>query len=551
MRDPAVFKTLSRYFFSRFFENDLLEANGDTLTTAVRALAMAAAPGMMIAFFLQNQYPQRTMWGRIEDRYFFVLYSFVVMAGVAIFEWEMLFPDRLDLLVLSPLPLKSRTMLAAKLTSLGCFLGTFLIAANFFGTWMLPAVSHEGVARQFFAHAVAVTAAGAFGALLVIASGGLLICVLPSPVFRLISPFLRMFVVAILGLLVVHYVRFGDGLDQTLDGPTRWANCVPTFWYLGLYEQLLHGASEAGFVASMAARGLWALMITVVIALITYPLAWLRMKRMALENNGGPGGKSGSFVYARLAQWINLGGRRAVLPFIGQTIMRNSRYQVYLAMYCGIGLAFAVACAFTLQPSLSGPRLALSTLGTHAVVPLLVFWTIAGLRIAFALPVSLSARWIFRVTGSNREACIDAGRLWTLACALAVLTLVLVVLGCLGTPARVLLVQALCGMTVSVLIVETLLFADRGIPFAQPRAPGKTSLPLLLTLFIGVLPVFVVGMERLSLWLERKPWWLVAGLLLIPIMRRGAGSLRRQSQPELQDGDEVEGEFQLLGLGSD
>jgi hypothetical protein len=301
----------------------------------------------------------------------------------------------------------------------------------------------------------------------------------------------------------------------------------------------------------MAARGILALGIAAVIVAITYPLAWLRMKRMALEGDGSSNGKSGSFVYDQVAKSVTIGGRRAVLPFIGQTIVRNNLYQVYLAMYCGVGLALAIACAFTFEPTEQGLHLHVSPSGIHAVVPLLVFWTIVGLRMAFALPLSLPARWVFRVTGADRRDCIAAGRLWTISCALCVLAAALVVLGCLRMSMMALCVQAVCGATVSVVATEALLFADRGIPFAQPRTPGRTSLPLLLTLFVGVLPVFVLGMERLSLWLERNPWWLALALVIAPVAIRSAAFLRHQSQPHLQDGDEVEGEFQLLGLGAD
>jgi hypothetical protein len=113
-----ITRILVDHFFRRFFDNDTLQVDGDTQTTVVRALAIVAAPGLMIAFFLQILYPakpfQRPPWLVIEDHYFFVLFSFVVMGAVSIFEWEMLFPDRIDFLVLSPLSLKPVQMLAAK-----------------------------------------------------------------------------------------------------------------------------------------------------------------------------------------------------------------------------------------------------------------------------------------------------------------------------------------------------------------------------------------------------------------------------------------------------
>src|SRR5438094_741221 len=130
MREPSTTAELTRHFLQRFFENDVLESDGETSTTMSRALAIVAAPGLILPFFLQNSYPQRSAWGRIEDQYFFVLFSFVAMAGVSLFEWEALFPERLDFLVLTPLPLRPGQLLRAKAAALGSFLSLSLLAAN-------------------------------------------------------------------------------------------------------------------------------------------------------------------------------------------------------------------------------------------------------------------------------------------------------------------------------------------------------------------------------------------------------------------------------------
>src|ERR1035438_4751500 len=127
----SIVRTLVDHFFRRFFDNDTIQVEGDTLTTVVRAIAIVTVPGMMVAFYLQNRYP-KTPWGAIGDQYFFVLFSFVVMGAVSTFEWEMLFPDRLDFLVLSPLSVKPLQMLAAKATALIGFLALFLFASNVF-----------------------------------------------------------------------------------------------------------------------------------------------------------------------------------------------------------------------------------------------------------------------------------------------------------------------------------------------------------------------------------------------------------------------------------
>src|ERR1700761_6037017 len=202
MRETSV-RELTRHFFRRFFENDVVQGGDDMVTTVVRALAIVAAPGLMFAFWLQNQYVRRSQWGRIEDEYFFVMFSFVVMAGVATFEWEMLFPDRLDFLVLTPLSLKRWEMPAAKAIALTMFLALFVVASSVFGVIMLPLVTGDGhLWRQVCAQAVATFVAGLSGASLVMLLGGVLLCILPAHLFRTISLFLRMLTITALGLIV-------------------------------------------------------------------------------------------------------------------------------------------------------------------------------------------------------------------------------------------------------------------------------------------------------------------------------------------------------------
>src|SRR5258708_6953478 len=168
----SVTRLLTQHFFRRFFDSDTVQIEGETLTTVVRAISMVAAPGLITAFFLQNSYPRRSQWGAIEDHYFFVLLSFVVLGAVAIFEWEMLFPDRSDFLILTPLPLKPLAMLAAKAAALIAFLTVFLVSSNVFGTLILPAVSKGAFFRQLYAHACAVLLARFSASVFVLPRGG-------------------------------------------------------------------------------------------------------------------------------------------------------------------------------------------------------------------------------------------------------------------------------------------------------------------------------------------------------------------------------------------
>jgi hypothetical protein len=544
----SVSAVLVGHFFRRFFDNDTVQVDGDTLTTVVRAVSIVAAPGLMVSFFLQTGYPRARLWVAIEDRYFFVLLSFVVMGLVSIFEWEMLFPDRLDFLVLSPLSLKPMQMLTAKAGALVGFLALFLVGCNLFGTMILPALTYKGgYIHQAVAHGTAVLLAGVFAALLFLALGGVLLCVLGGARFRVVSPVMQMLSVMELVLLVLHYLMYGAYMHALLSEPLGMARWMPPLWFLGLYERMLHGDAAPAFAQEMARyaiRGTW---VAAGVVALTYPVAWARMRRMAIEGGGRRRGEPSRWVAEVAHHAVRRPGERAVFHFIGQTMRRNNRYQVYLAMYCGSGLALALASALTFRVVGEDVHVELSNWGLHAVMPLLLFWVVAGLRTAFAFPLNLPAGWVFRTAGVNTAECAAAARRWVLFSALGTLACVLIALGASGWGLRRLLVQAVCGLCLCVLLTDGFFYSQQSVPFNQPRMPGRTSFPLMLTLYVGVFPLLVERMVAMEIGLERRllslaPLALAVMLLhALAVLRRGPGEIEEEMEG-------YEGEFQLLGL---
>lgn len=545
---PGTLRILVAHFFRRFFDNDTVQPEGDTQTTVVRALAVVMAPALMAAFWMINKYKWLPPWDRIGVRCFFVVYSFVVMGGVSVFEWEMLFPDKLDFLVLTPLPIRPMTMFAAKAAALAGFLGMFLLATNVGGTGLLSSNWLGPLWPQVKAHFVATLAAGSFAALLFLAIGGVMLCVLSGRMFRVASPLLQMLAVMALMLLLFAYLRFAGAVPALLtQQPLRAARWLPPLWFLGLYEEMLYGSKAPSFAPVMTRYALRALAVVAGVVVVTYPLAWTRVRRMTIEGITRGRGKRSRWMEWVTTEVMQRPGERAVFHFIGQTMARNNRYQVYLAIYCGVGLALAVSSVVSLRVVGGAVKLGFSDYGLHAVMPMLVFWTIAGLRTAFAFPVNLQAGWIFRVTGVDLRECAAAARRWVTVCAGGVLAAILVALGLAGWDARKLLVQAVCGGCLCLLLSDGFFFAQRSVPFNQPRMPGKVSFPLMLTLYIGVYPQFVVGMVWLEGHLERHTGGLAVVCFASAALHTVAAVLRGLSS-EAEDLAEYDGEFQLLGL---
>jgi hypothetical protein len=544
----SITRMLTQHFFRRFFDSDTVQVEGETLTTVVRAISMVAAPGLITAFFLQNSYPRRSQWGAIEDHYFFVLLSFVVLGAVAIFEWEMLFPDRSDFLILTPLPLKPFAMLAAKAAALIAFLTVFLVSSNVFGTLILPAVSKGAFFRQLYAHACAVVLAGLFAALFFLALGGVLLCVLGAAWFRVVSPVVQMMSMAAMVLLMLQYLRYADSMQAWLAEPLGIARWMPPLWFLGVYEHLLHGGGAPPFAREMARYAAGGTLAAALVVLLTYPLAWTRMRRMAIEGSSQTRRQPSQWWTWLIHRVVWRPGERAVFHFIGQTIARKNRYQVYLAMYCGSGLALAIACAVVFRTNGHHVQPALSQEGLHAVMPLLLFWVIAGLRAAFAFPMDMAAGWVFRVTGVSVRECAVAGRRWVLIRAWMVMCSILAVLRLAGWDLRHLLVQLVCGLCLCTLLTDGFFALHTGMPFNQPRMPGTKSLPLMLTLYVGILPPALLGFIRLEMHYERSPLDLLLLGLGVTALHLGLGRLQAGPEEVEEEMEGYEGEFQVLGL---
>ena len=115
-REQSQFEVLVRHLLYRFFHNELLSSDDETRRVMQVSYAVAL-PGMIVALYLFPAYHgfppfplHRPFWSQAADHYFYVMYSFIVMGAATVYEWDLLFPDLLDIFVLSPLPIASRRL---------------------------------------------------------------------------------------------------------------------------------------------------------------------------------------------------------------------------------------------------------------------------------------------------------------------------------------------------------------------------------------------------------------------------------------------------------
>ena len=519
VKPRSVHQILHQHFFRRFFDNDTLTTEGETETTVVRALAFCAVPSLMFAFWLLPSYPgpPRPYWAIEGDRYFFTMFSFVVMGVVATFEWEMLFPDKLDFLILLPMPLRQLELFYAKGKALLSFLGLFLVATNIFSGILFPAEStrkHGNFLLAIGAHFAAVLLSGICASFAVLALEGLVLCLMPLRWFRRVSTGLQCLLITTLLLLFLLYPLISGQLPMLMQGDSTFARWLPPLWFLGLDESLLQGASAPVGAWHLAQIGLYATAAVVLLALATYPLAWARQRKSALEGTMQPHIPRLNPITALLHRTLlKQPQRRAIFHFVSQTITRNTHYQVFLAIYAGVGLALTSAAVLTIKGSAGALHLALSNNGLHAILPLLLFWLVVGLRSAFAFPVDMKARWVFPINlplaGPVFQGAAKAAKLWILLCCGLLLALVLGLLLAAKWPVWNLVVQLAWGIGLSVLMADLFFLGRTQIPFTRPRLPGRAGLPLILTLYAALFPALVLLTVKGELLAEQRGWFLL------------------------------------------
>jgi hypothetical protein len=511
---PNPVTVLTHHFFRLFFQADSSTGESSENTSVVRAIAAVAAPMLMAAFWIVTLSRGMTAWTMAGTHYLFVLYSFCAMGCITTAQWERLFPERIDFLVLLPLPLRPRTLFVAKLRAVGIFLSLFLLSVNLAGTLLLPVLAGRRILPVMFAHAVAVSSAGIASSLAVLALEALVIVLVPERYFQRIAPIVQTLLIAFFLLLFLRIESVGSALQPLLAGDLPQARWFAPLWFLALYESLTGGATATPYAHQLTRYALMSMPALAACVVAAYPAAWARRRHMALEGARSAQIADPAWLTTPMhGVLLRRADQRAIFHFIRHTLARLSRYHVYLAVYCGSGIALALALTARFDVH-HGIHVSIWHSRAQAILPLLLFWAVAGMRGAFLVPADLGARWIFRMAPLRTQQVISTAKLLVFGLCLAVIAAVLIALALCGWSATALLHQAIYGLMAAVLLIDLFFFLESSVPFTRPRIQGENSLPLTLAVYVFGVPVFVL----LAVTLERYAdphWWRLALAVLI------------------------------------
>jgi hypothetical protein len=566
-RERSQFEVLVRHLLYRFFHNELL-ASDDETRRVMQVSYVAALPTLLVSLFLYPAYHAfppapfpRPYWPQVGDHYFFVMYSFLVMGAATVYEWDLLFPDLLDVLVLSVLPISARRLFFARVLALAIFLALVLIGTSALGTLFFPAMTGRvDAGRQMLAHVIAVIMSGTFAATAFLALQGILLNTVGERVFRRITPVLQGGSIMLLLAVLLLFPTLSHSLQTLLSSGDATVRYFPPFWFLGIYEVLLDGAAAPPIFGELAHTGSNTLLCVIAITLLTYPLAYRRRVRQIIEGVGVVNARSSTVAPLRLllhAAILRLPSQRAIFHFITETVIRSHRQRVMLALYGGLAIALALANMLILRIGAGGHvHPSLLPYGIRAAVPLVGFWTVIGLSSVITAPVDRRGSWLFGVLiGRPGPGHLAGTRMWIASWAILLSVATMLILhvfspAALRTP-LVTAGQLLIAVGVPILLADLRLYSVRAIPFTHLRKSSITDFPLMVVRYLIFFPLFITLVVHEESWIEAGPIHLAETIFFLMtahvlLLKAHASSLR---QSTLETPPDESDEFpQSLGL---
>jgi pimeloyl-ACP methyl ester carboxylesterase len=401
------FNVLYRAFLRRLIDPDLLPARGDSSRLVAQIGALLASVSFIVTLMTLPAFVGASAakaavqgWGDEE----FLISTTLAVAGLfAVLAWDSIFPDRRDCLVLGNFPVRPRTIFGAKLAATATGLALSVIAVNVASGVAVPLAI--GGLRALIAYWAVTAAAALFVFCTLMAIQGLAALLLPYQAFLKISNALQ--IAAFFVIVAAYFLTPGPAELQLSKGAPlpAWIGRLPSFWFVGLFE--LWSRSGLGVFEPLVQRAVLAVGVSVPLAGLCYLLSYFRNMRRIVEQ---PDIAPGSRAWRTRLRWGSAGLNRALLLFIGRTMLRSRQHRNLLAAFGGLTLAISLAFAKVMlygnsgmyakarrygfrPPQWNQPNIPMITAGF-----VLLTLAILGTRTAFSIPATLSANWMMRLT---------------------------------------------------------------------------------------------------------------------------------------------------------
>ena len=573
LSERDAFRILFREFFAQLFISESSVSDHQVKVAMIGVLTFLIMPGFFIPVRLIDRFelaavhfpilvsPLTRLMATV-----FVTFAIVAVGVVATFEWDALTFERRDAMVLGPLPVSARTIVAAKLAALGALL---LIAASGINLltalpFSLIATSHQPImatVRLLVAHLVTTMTASAFvfSALVTIRAASSLfgrgrVAIGTLFQFALICALLC-FIVFVPTSLKVEFLRVPHRPVRVIGVHMQpipgWS---PTNWFVGLYDVIRGGAQTGSHQQALIALAMT--LASAAAAVVAVVIGYRHQLRVALAAASAPRVSALARFPSVLARLL-AGRRRAaqgLAEFIVVALARSRAQQAQIAMNAALGVSMIVLELTRRGSDFAGLFQASTALSRLPL--LLAYWVAVGLRASFFVPSELTAAWTFR-TNATEGLRSSHGAIRGAAAALLVppLTALTFVLSATVSGWYDALLHAGFAALACLVLVELVALTVPFMPFTRPYEPGhaklKTRWPLYL---LGVyLFAYVLARIEKACWSDSTSFailllCLAAATLTLDIV--GEMQARRRSMEPPQELGNDEGRIAVLDIGT-
>ena len=511
MRD----RLLVRHFLWRFLEHDLISPNADRHVVLSAFAGTLVAVSLFLAILIATPYqfspdmpPGMTSLSSLDDRFLFTSASMLVMALVAVAQWDALALDWRDTAVLGVLPIPRSVIVRTKFMAVAVLAIGVAVAWNLAPTLLrfvaVPSklgVSLAGALRLTVAHGVVTLAAGAFGFLAVLALREVMSAIMGQARFQRISAAVQatLIVALVTALLLLPGAYTGVARNWLAQGGLR-AKALPPLWFVGLDETLagsvidtLPRTRPSWFPPRLVVterdatdlyRSLWpryqelasiAIAALVIVSVVASAACLWNSRRLPVAivrraRKDGATGRAWKWTVTHVIATTSL--RLAGFSFTLQTLSRQVYHRLALASSVAVGLSLVLITARGRVLEI-GTDVGSIPLAVLAAQSLLLTSVLTGFRHAVRVPAELRASTTFSLAWVGNLAPYLSGVKLAAWIALVLPTLAgLFIWHAIVLGTRLATLHLGVGLVESALLMETLFVRYRLVPFASGYVPS-------------------------------------------------------------------------------
>jgi len=566
-------RLLASHFLRRLIDDDLISPNADRHESLSMICALLTSLGLFVSVLISTRYlfnpyqtPGLTAVSALFDRFLFASAAMTATALVTLLAWDGLSVDARDASVLGTMPIRTRTIVAAKFSALVRFAAMFTVALNLAPTVVAPALMVSKLPISFaqlvlivLTQAATAIMSSAFGFFAVLAVRGALQTLLGRGLFARVGPAVQAALLVVVACAFLLLPVVASRVSRAwLEPQSRATLMAPPLWFVGLQERIVGdtianlprptGRRMPARIADADARAtrlyrnarvlfpglaLTAVVkLTAVTALAIVLFAWNNRRMVPPPPATATAGwlRRGVVIAARTV--VRHPETQASFFFTLQTVLRNAQHRLTIAASLAVGLTAGVF-AIAVGSATRAPGSEALTAGVLAVQPVLLAALLTGFRHAVRIPAELAANWAVQVawTGNTRRHVAGAkaaGALLFILCPVAALTPFYAMFFGFADALAI----AVCGALAGAAVLEGLFLSYAKMPFACGYLPGdlKTVAPVAFAAFVFLTYQFS-HIELAVMRSDDVPVFAAALAALFVVLRAVDSMKRRHPRP--------------------